>query len=651
MRYRKAEEFKETGFEWISKIPKKWDCAPLKWFLKTMNGYAFSSEDYLDKNVENGVPIIRIGDIQNGEIDLSDLRRLPYSFLNEYKDYQLLKNDLLIAMSGATVGKVGRYNLNEKGLLNQRVGCLRPKKRIIPEYLWYVVNSDQFENYIKFYAWGGAQPNISDSVIINFPGSLPPNKEQRSIVTFLDRKTETINLLVQKKEQLIERLKEKRQALITQAVTKGLDQNVPMKDSGVNGLGQVPAHWNFKALKFATKINDETLTEDENADKKIHYIDIGNVTATGKVLNIEDYKFDNAPSRARRVIKSGDTIISTVRTYLEAVAYFDKIDKELICSTGFAVLSPTDEYLSKYIYYWVSSKFFIDRVVANSVGVSYPAINFSDLGSLPIPIISKSEQQKIVNHIESKNEVLKSITKKIESEIEKLKEYRQSLISAAVTGKIDVRATEVHAKTQEPRKEISGWDKFVLAMEIVKRMQDNQHFGRIMLVKILFLIEYHLRIKGFNSNYERWDHGPFDNQLINSVEYNLKKDGWIDIELEESKNYDQKVYTPTQKAYEKSHYFKNSWGELDGEIEQILSIFNDANSTQAEIIATVYAAYNDLLIEGKEPSEDKVLDEILNNWHPNKKKISEERWRSAYRWIKEKGLVPTGFGKSTKEAA
>ncbi|NGP90022.1 SocA family protein [Fodinibius halophilus] len=188
-------------------------------------------------------------------------------------------------------------------------------------------------------------------------------------------------------------------------------------------------------------------------------------------------------------------------------------------------------------------------------------------------------------------------------------------------------------------------------MEIIKRMQDNQHFGRIMLVKILFLIEYHLRVKGFNSNYKRWDHGPFDNQLINSVEYNLKKDGWINIESEESKNYDQKVYTPTQMAYEKSHYFKNSWGELDDEIEQILSIFNDANSTQAEIIATVYAAYNDLLIEGKEPSEDEVLDEILNNWHPNKKKISEERWRSAYRWIKEKGLVPTGFGKSTKEAA
>jgi type I restriction enzyme S subunit len=250
MRYRKPEELKETDVAWIDEIPKGWDYAPIKWFVKTMNGYAFRSSDYLGKNAEDGVPIIRIGDIQNGGIELSDLRRLPNGFLNEHKDYQLLNNDLLIAMSGATVGKVGKYDLNEKGLLNQRVGCLRANKGIIPEYLWYVMNSDQFENYIQFYARGGAQPNISDSVIINFPGSLPPKPEQRSIAAFLDRKTEAIDGLIQKKEQLIERLKEKRQALITRAVTKGLDPDVPMKDSDIEWLGEIPEAWEITKVKW-----------------------------------------------------------------------------------------------------------------------------------------------------------------------------------------------------------------------------------------------------------------------------------------------------------------------------------------------------------------------------------------------------------------
>lgn len=127
---------------------------------------------------------------------------------------------------------------------------------------------------------------------------------------------------------------------------------------------------------------------------------------------------------------------------MEAVTFFEEVNKDLICSTGFAVLSPTKEYLSKYIYYWVSSKYFITKVTANSTGVSYPAISSSELGNLQVPLISLNEQQKIIDYIESKNETLKLISKKIESEIEKLKEYRQSLISAAVTGKIDVRKEE-----------------------------------------------------------------------------------------------------------------------------------------------------------------------------------------------------------------
>jgi len=157
------------------------------------------------------------------------------------------------------------------------------------------------------------------------------------------------------------------------------------KDSGVEWLGEVPTHWKARQLKFLCTHNDEVLTDSVPSNYEIEYVDIGSVSATEGILKTENMSIDNAPSRAKRIVRDGDVIISTVRTYLEAIAPIDNPPNNLIVSTGFAVIRPNRSLHKGYAAYCLRASGFIKEVVAQSVGVSYPAINASDLVNIKTP--------------------------------------------------------------------------------------------------------------------------------------------------------------------------------------------------------------------------------------------------------------------------
>ncbi|MCW9708838.1 restriction endonuclease subunit S [Fodinibius salsisoli] len=658
MRYRKSEELKETDLEWFGEVPKSWDIRKLK-FLSNVNS---SNVNKKSKEGEEVVELCNYTDVYYNEFITNELDFMKATASDkDIERFQLVEGDVIITkdsesqddMAVPTFVEETKENL----LCGYHLALIRSDEKVLNgKYLFRLFQSKKYREEFGIRSNGITRYGLGVHELKNISIHIPPLPEQRSIATFLDRKTEAIDGLIQKKEQLIERLKEKRQALITRAVTKGLDPDVPMKDSGIEWLAEIPEEWEIKRLKFLMETNpSKQEVSDLPGNFEVSFLPMEKVGETGE-LTLDETKQLKKVFNGYTYFTNEDVTVAKITPCFEngKGALIKDLENEVgFGTTELTVFRPNPQkVLPEYLYY-ITISYPIRKIgksfMYGAGGQKRVPDDFFENFQLGIPSIEK--QKEIINDLKIELERLFIFRKKIREQIQKLKEYRQSLISAAVTGKIDVRANQELAISDEPRKEISSWDKFVLALEIIKRMQNNQHFGRIMLVKILFLIEYHLRVKGFNSNYKRWDHGPFDNQLINSVEYNLKKDGWIDIDSIESSDYDQKIYTPTGKAYEKSHYFNNSWGDLDDEIQDILNIFNNANSTQAEIIATIYAAYNDLLIEKKEPSEDEVLDEILNNWHPNKKKISRKRWKSAYRWIKEKEFLPTGFGNSTKEAA
>lgn len=204
------------------------------------------------------------------------------------------------------------------------------------------------------------------------------------------------------------------------------------KLSGVEWVGEIPAHWDVRRLKYLATVNDEALPETTDPDMEITYVDIGNVDPTGGITGTEELVFEGAPSRARRIVRQGDVIISTVRTYLKAIARIEPRDPNLIVSTGFAVIRPR-KLDDGFLAYALSAPYFIDRVVAHSVGVSYPAINASELACLDIAFPPISEQQAISAFLDRETAQIDALVSKQERLIELLGEKRTAITTRAVT--------------------------------------------------------------------------------------------------------------------------------------------------------------------------------------------------------------------------
>ena len=205
----------------------------------------------------------------------------------------------------------------------------------------------------------------------------------------------------------------------------------PMKDSGVEWIGEIPDDWEISKIKYVASINDDTLSEKTPADFEFNYVDIGSVTLAKGIEKSERFKFGSAPSRARRIVQNHDIIVSTVRTYLKAISSINDA-QGIIVSTGFAVIRPRNIY-SNFLGYFLKSDVFTERVKQYSTGVSYPSINASQLKNFKIILPSYQEQQKIAAFLDEKTAQIDSIIDNTKQSIVEFKKYKQALITETVT--------------------------------------------------------------------------------------------------------------------------------------------------------------------------------------------------------------------------
>lgn len=223
-------------------------------------------------------------------------------------------------------------------------------------------------------------------------------------------------------------------------------------------LAGLPA---VRRLKYAATINDEALSESTDSDFELTYIDIGNIDSQGRVHNIVNYRFEDAPSRARRVVRDGDVIISTVRTYLQAIAPVENPPENLIVSTGFAVIRPSNVLDHRFCKYALRANRFLWEVESRSTGVSYPAINASDLGDIKVSLPEISAQRLIANHLDRETARIDGLIAEKERMLALLEEKRAALISRVVARGLDPNAPlkpsgqewlgEIPAHWEEPR--------------------------------------------------------------------------------------------------------------------------------------------------------------------------------------------------------
>ncbi len=420
--------YKDSGVEWMGKIPKDWEVA---------SGFQFL---YENKSKNKGMIRKQVLSLSYGNIRKKSEEELTGLVPESFETYQFVeKGDIIFRPTDLQNDKVSlRSAMSDyKGIITSAYLNLRLKKTANSRFFHYFFRAID-NNKIIYGLGSGLRQNISYEDFRRFPFPFPPKPEQQAIANFLDETCEKLDTVVAQKEKMIALLKERKQALIQSAVTRGLNKNVPMKDSGVDWIGKIPENWEVKRLKFICVLNKESLPENLNKKQEINYVDIGSVTFEDGILSTEYYLFQNAPSRARKVAKNGDTIVSTVRTYLKAIDFIDENKSKYVYSTGFAILSPNKNILNKYLYNQVRADAFTEQVSYNSKGMSYPAINSTDLGRIWVCVPSKQEQEKIVNYIDAQSRKLDQAVTQQEQAIVKLKEYKASLIDSCVLGKIKV---------------------------------------------------------------------------------------------------------------------------------------------------------------------------------------------------------------------
>ncbi len=439
-----TRKMRDSGIEWIGEIPEEWEVKTLKRAFSDRAGGAWGEEA---KGDENDRICIRIADFDYSKLKIKteiEFTKRNYN-TDVIRKLELKQGDILVEKSGGgettPVGRTILYDLPMNALYANFMDRLRVHKNNFPKFIEYVLVAFYQQGITKQYIkqTTGIQNLDLTSMLADEQIVLPQQKKQQEIANYLDNKCSKIDQTIEKEKQVIEKLKEYKQSVITEAVTKGLNPHVKMKDSGVEWIGEIPEHWGIKALKYSIEYNKYNLSEKTDDKLNIRYIDIGSVTNEDGIKEIQNYTFDNAPSRARRIVKKGDTIISTVRTYLKAIAYISDEYDGFICSTGFAVCTPKDCYIDKYMFYCLHAEWFVSIVESISVGISYPAINTTNLMNLKNIVPPIEEQKEIADYLDKKCSSIDKLILNKEQLIEKLTEYKKSLIYECVTGKREVQ--------------------------------------------------------------------------------------------------------------------------------------------------------------------------------------------------------------------
>ena len=421
--------YKESGLPWVGEIPAHWQIR--------RNRFLFREIDRRSKHGEE--THLSMSQV-HGLVPSKDLGRKSLQSENYAGGKLVEEHDLVLNRLKAHLGVFARAK--QAGVVSPDYTVLRPKGDASVRYCESLFKTSMYVGEFRRRTKGIVEGfwRLYTDDFYNVTALLPPRPEQDQIVAYLRVQDAHIARFIKAKRDLIKLLTEQKLRIIDHAVTRGLDASVRLKPSGIEWLGEVPEHWEVKPLKRWVRLNASTLGEKTNPDFEFRYVDIGSVQTGRLAKELEQIRFDAAPSRARRVLRRGDTIISTVRTYLKAIWYVSEDTDDLIASTGFAVLTPGTSVEPEYLGYVVQSSTFVNRVAANSIGIAYPAIAETVLGRFPVALPpTMDEQQAIVAQIKTESAPLDDAIICTEEEIKLIREYRDRLIADVVTGQVDVR--------------------------------------------------------------------------------------------------------------------------------------------------------------------------------------------------------------------
>ncbi len=432
-RYKPYPAYKDAGVEWLNSIPCDWETKPIK-RVTTCN------DDTLNDDFDPQEKI-RYVDISSVSLTtgIEKTDEMIFADAPSRARRKAKAGDVVISTVRTYLKAVAQVSEEHEGCVySTGFAILRAKNEFVyqPFLKWLALN-DLLIQSVESNSKGLSYPAINASELIDLQTVLPPFDQQVLITNILDKETKRIDALIAKKTRFIELLKEKRQALITQAVTKGLNPSVKMKDSGVEWIGEVPEHWLSIKFNHVARVTEGLVDPKEYPYRDMFLIAPNHIeSGTGKILGMETAIMQNAES-GKYTCKKGAVIYSKIRPALAKVTI---APCDCLCSADMYPMDCADSTYPEWLFYLMLSPPFTSWAILESDRVAMPKINRESLADLRVFLPPKEEQLSAVSWLKVQLEKLEKIALKTQSSIDLLKERRSAFITAAVTGQIDLRS-------------------------------------------------------------------------------------------------------------------------------------------------------------------------------------------------------------------
>ncbi|MGN7752861.1 restriction endonuclease subunit S [Sinorhizobium sp. 22678] len=619
------ESYQDSGTEWLGQVPSHWRLRRL--------GYYF--QERREKVSDKEYPALSV--TKNGVVPQLETAAKTDDGDNRKK---VMAGDFVINSRSDRKGSSGIAE--QHGSVSLINTVLIPLPEIRSRFVHYLLRSTAFHE--EFYRYGKGivadlwSTNYSDMKAITL--AVPPLPEQTAIAAYLDRETGKIDALVEEQQRLIDLLKEKRQAVISHAVTKGLNLNAPMKDTGIEWIGEVPEHWERIQLgKLCLQVSDGPHFSPQYTDDGVMFLSARNIKVDG--WSLEDAKYiseeDCAEFDRRVVPEKGDILYTKGGT--TGIARVVDLDHRFQVWVHVAVLKVNRSIGNPhYIAHALNSVGGYEQSQLYTQGATNKDLGLTRLVKIWLALPPLHEQAEIASYLEHGTSRVDSLIGEAEDAIELLRERRSALISAAVTGKIDVRgqstSTVVTPDFRQSQK--------LVAAKIVEELSGQKTFGRVKLQKLLYLAEAHGGIHELSGHYVREAAGPLDREMVREVETALQASGHVVIEQPEGRGTAVNYQLRGMRGAFQTE-LETLLGDRISALSEIIETVGALDTRGAEAVATLYAAWNDALASGTVPSDDEIIREVLNEWHPKKAETFTvadlKHWLA---WMRRNGLKPKG---------
>ncbi|GLK79085.1 restriction endonuclease subunit S [Methylopila turkensis] len=612
MSFKSYPNVSESNIAWLGEIPSHWTIARVRHLFCIKKRIAGEIGHDILSITQSG---IRIKDTESNDGQLS----------MDYSKYQLVyPGDYAMNHMDLLTGWIDIASAPGVTSPDYRVFAKRDNDNINSRYFLYIFQMGYEQELFYPLGQGSSQLGrwrLPSDAFNEFTLPVPPLDEQTAIAAFLDRETAKIDALVEEQRRLIALLKEKRQAVISHAVTKGLNPEAAMMDSGVEWLGEVPAHWEVKALKRAVFFQrGHDLPADDRVSGPIPIVSSAGISGY----------HDTA-------ITSSATIVTGRYGSIGQFYLLQQPCWPLNTALYSVEIALPNPHFVKYLLMNVSHLF-----VMNAAKSAVPGVDRNDVHPLKVSVPPPTEQEQIVGYLQSQESQIDEAVSVCESAIDLLNERRAALISAAVTGKIDVRGSAKVLPFPVDRARARR----LIAAEIIDRSAHQATFGRTKLQKLLYLVEAHANVNELAGRYVRMPYGPLDQDMIDEIEGAAADMGFA---VDDPGNRKMVRYRPVA-ARGRSRGELAEWLGDDrvAKLDKLITDFADLDTRAAEAVATLYAVWNDALIDGETPSDDWIVNGFLTAWNKTKAE-NFDRHELPHRlgWMRRHGLVPTGAGPKT----